>query len=191
MLKKLISIALSLCLIFNISVMAENTNATVDETAPEVSVQMHQGEQGDIGMPPSGEMPSRGTPPGMPNGEMPPKGMNKGQRPSGEFMPPQGEFTPPQNDNSNNNAEGVAPQTDGNASAENTQTPSGEPQFGGQMPEGMGGFPGNMQNFNGQTQETEPMTFSGFVKTNSTPITSAILLALAFVFVIFYRRKNY
>ena len=54
-----------------------------------------------------------------------------------------------------------------------------------------GRIPPNMQNFNGQAQEEVPMTFSGFVKTYSTPITSVVLLGLAFIFVIFYRRKNY
>ena len=109
MLKKVIPIVISLCLIFSISVMAENENIVVEEPAPEMSEQMPQ------------------------------------------------------------NAKEL-------------------PQFEGRM---QGGFHGNMQNNNQQTKEAEPMTFWGFVKTYSTPITSVILLALAFIFVIFYRRKNY
>ncbi len=189
MLKKVIPIVLMLCLLFSISVMAENENPVSEETIPEVSQQMPQGAEerpqggrGNMGMPPSDDMQGR-TPPNMPSGEMPSEGMNRGQRPSGNF-------TPPQNNDTNNNAEATTPQ-DGDTSAENSQIPNGNHQFGGQMPGGMGGFPGNMQNFNGQTQEEVPMTFLGFVKTYSTPITSVILLALAFVFVVFYRRKNY
>lgn len=165
MLKKVITILLSICLIFSISVM---TVCAVNETVPEA--QQRAGERpggGRGGMPPTGEMPS------------------------GEFGPPQGGFAPPQSNETNNTIEATAPQTDGDTPAENSQTPGENQQFGGQMPRGMGGFPGNMQNFNEQTQEEQPVGFWGFVKTNSTPITSVILLALAFIFVIFYRRKNY
>jgi len=45
---------------------------------------------------------------------------------------------------------------------------------------------------NDQGIQTEQETdFFGFVKTYSTPVASVILLVLAFIFVIFYRRKNY
>ena len=196
MFKKVVPIVISLCLIFSISVMAENTSAVTDGSAAGASQQMPQGERtqggrGNMGTPPSGAMQGR-TPPNMPNGEIP----------QGEFTPPEG-FTPPQNagesappESSKNNTEAVTPPANENVTTENkqiqengtesNQTPGRNQQFGG-----MGGFPGNMQNFNGQTQEAEPMTFGSFVKTYSTPITSVILLALAFIFVIFYRRKNY
>ena len=141
MLKKVIPIVLTLCLMLGVSVMAENTNPINDANAPEISEQMPKGTpespQGggdNMGMPPMGDMQNGGMPPNMQNGGMSRQGMNNGQMPEGRFM-------------------------------------------------------GN--NFNGQTQEAEPMTFLGFVKTYSTPITSVILLAFAFVFVIFYRRKNY
>ena len=206
MLKKVIPIVVVLCLIFGISAMAENTSAVIDGSAG-ASQQMPQGERpqggrGNMGMPPSGDMQGR-TPPNMPNGEMP----------QGEFTPPEGftlpeGFTPPQNageftspESSKNSAEAVTPPANENATTENrqtqengtesNQTPGRNQQFGGQMPGGMGGFPGNMQNFNGQTQENAPKGFLGFVKTYSTPITSVVLLGLAFIFVIFYRRKNY
>ena len=147
MLKKIIPIAIALCLLFSISVMAENTSAVPDDTAAGASQQMPQGERpqggrGNMGMPLSEDLQGR-TPPNMPNGE------------------------------------------------ESGQTQGGNQQFSGQMPGGMGVFPGNMQNFNGQTQEEQPKGFLGFVKTYSTPITSVVLLGLAFIFVIFYRRKNY
>ena len=196
MLKKVIPIALALCLIFGVSAMAENTSAVTDGSAAGASQQIPQGERtqgerGNMGMPPSGDMQGR-TPPNMPNGEMP----------QGEFTPPKG-FTPPQNagefvppESSKNNAEAVTLPANENVTTENqqtqengtesNQTPGRNQQFGG-----MGGFPGNMQNFNGQTQEDAPKGFLGFVKTYSTPITSIVLLGLAFIFVIFYRRKNY
>lgn len=187
--KKVIPIVLMLCLLFSISVMAENENSISEETVPEVSEQIPQdveerpqGGRGNMGVPPSGDRQGR-TPPNMPGGDIPPEGMNRGQKTSDNF-------TPPQSNDINNNDEATTSQ-DGDTSAENSQMPNGNHQFGGQMPGGMWGFPGNMQNFNGQTHEEVPMTFLGFVKTYSTPITSVILLALAFVFVIFYRRKNY
>lgn len=102
MLKKVISITLSLCLISSVIVMAENANAVSDETVPEVSEQIPH-ERDKMRMPPMGDM---------------------------------------QDTNQDIHAE----------------------------------------------QET---SFLGFVKTYSTPITSVILLFLAFIFVIFYRRKNY
>lgn len=192
MLKKVIPMVISLCLICSISVMAENTNATNDGTAPEVEEQIPQRKQGNIQMPPADDMQGR-TPPSMPNGEMSPEGMNRGQRPSGNHDSSQnsGEFVPPQNNEANHNSETASPQTEGNTSAENSQTPGDNQQFDGQIPGGMGGFPGNMQNFNQNTQTEQETGFLGFVKTNSTPITSVILLALAFAFVVFYRRKNY
>ena len=186
MLKKVIAAALSLCLIFSISVMAVST---VDETVPDA--QQGAGERGRGGMPQRGEMP-RGD-------FAPPEGFTP---PEGDFTPPQdwGGFTPPQSTENNNNAETTVPETDEGVTAENPQTTEngeesgmtqgGNSPFGGQMPEGMGGFPGNTQSSQ-KTQAQQPTGFSGFVKTYSTPITSVILLGLAFIFVIFYRRKNY
>ena len=70
------------------------------------------------------------------------------------------------------------------------------PQYAEERPQGvrgnMGTPPfGNMQNYNQQSQAEQHTGFLGFIKTYSTPITSVILLILAFFFVIFYRRKNY
>ena len=101
MLKKVIGIILSLCLIFGICAMAENTDAVSGETIPEVSNQMPQetierpgGDRMGMGMPPMRDGQSRGTPPSMPNGEMPSRDFTP---PQGDFTPPQGDFTPPQN----------------------------------------------------------------------------------------------
>jgi len=214
MLKKVITIVLALCLIFSVSAMAENTSAVTDDTTVGASQQVPQGERpqggrGNIGMPPSGDMQGR-TPPNMGNAEMPsgdfapPEGFTPPEGvtlPNGEFTPPKnsGEFTPPQREESGS-AETTAPKTDTGVTEENQQTQeNGEEsnqtqgsnqQFGGGMPEDMGGFPGNMQSTH-NTEVQQPTGFLGFVKTYSTPITSVVLLGLAFIFVIFYRRKNY
>ena len=199
MLKKVIPIVILLCLIFSISVIAENEMPTSEDTVTEVSEQMPQGAeerpQGvrrNMGTPPSGDMQGR-TSPTMPNGKTPREGMNRGQKPSGEITPPQNaegdsavnvpQSTPAAKENAENTT---------STDEQNNHDTEENPQFEGRMPGGMqGGFPGNMQNNNQQTKDAEPMTFWGFVKTYSTPITSVILLALAFIFVIFYRRKNY
>ena len=178
MLKKVIATILSLCVIFSVSVMTVTA-------ASETQRGRGLGEMSPIGQRPSGDF-------APPEGFIPPEG---------EFAPPQnsGEFTPPQGEESSN-TETTAPQTDTGATEENQQVPenskeSGQMQggnspFGGEMPEGMNGFPGNMQS--GQnTAAEQPTGFLGFVKTYSTPITSVVLLGLAFIFVIFYRRKNY
>ena len=175
MLKKVITILLSLCLIFSISMV---TVKAVNET-------QQGGGQG--GMPPTG---------GAPSGEFaPPEGFSSQ---GGKFVPPEG-FTPPQS-NEGNNTEATAPATDA-GTAEEGQQPSengeeagqtqvGNSPFGGEMPEGMGEFFGNMQSSQNTAAE-QPTGFLGFVKTYSTPITSVVLLGLAFIFVIFYKRKNY
>ena len=197
MLKKVIPIVISLCLIFSISVMAENTSTVTDGSAAGASQQMSQGERtqggrGNMGTPPSGAMQG-GTPPNMPNGEIPREGMNRGQKPSGEFTSPQN--TDVEKNENVPQSTPAAKETAENTTStdeQNNHNTEENPQFEGRMPGGMqGGFPGNMQSNSGQTQEAEPMTFGSFVKTYSTPITSVILLALAFIFVIFYRRKNY
>lgn len=117
-----------------------------------------------------------------------------------ECLKPSGEITPPQNaevDSAVNVPQSTpaAKETAENTTStdeQNNHDTEENPQFEGRMPGGMqGSFPGNMQNNNQQTKDAEPMTFWGFVKTYSTPIASVILLALAFIFVIFYRRKNY
>lgn len=215
MFKKVIPIVVVLCMIFGISAMTENASAVTDGSAADASQQMPQDEspqggRGNMGMPPRGDMQGR-TPPNMPNGEMPqgeftpPEGFAPSEGftpPDGKFTPPQnaGEFAPPQND-VNQNTETVTPPANANVTTENQQSQEpdkeweqaqgGNQQFGGESPAGMGGFPGDKQNFSEQSQEDAPKGVVGFVKTYSTPITAIILLGLAFIFVIFYRRKNY
>ncbi len=187
MLKKTILMVIALCLMFSIVAMAENTRVVTDGSGLEASQKT----------PPSGNMQGR-TPPDMPSGGMP----------SGDFAPPEG-FTPPQNDGefnpfqgnpdqitettnptSNDNDE-TSNQQESQIGDESNQEKGGNEQFGELNPANMGGFPGNLQGFNQAAQEEQPQGFSGFVKTNSAPITSVVLLVLAFIFVIFYRRKNY
>mgnify|MGYP003290343475 CR=1 FL=1 len=199
MLKKVIPIVILLCLIFSISVMAENEISTSEETVPEVLEQIPQGaeeqpqgDRGNKGTPPSGDMPDR-TSPTMPNAKTPREGMNRGQKPSGEVTPPKNtEFGNTEKVSQSTSAVEESAENETSTDEQNNHNTEENPQFEGRMPGGMqGGFPGNMQSNSGQTQEAEPMTFGSFVKTYSTPITSVILLALAFIFVIFYRRKNY
>lgn len=186
--KKVISVAMAVCLLLGIGIM---TVGAMPETEPQT--QQNQGQRpggGRGGMPQMGEMPS---------GEFtPPEGFTL---PEG-FTPPQmeGEFTPPQRNESNVNTPALTPEAGEESVRENGQTTensqaAAETQqenvpFGGQMPEGMGSFPGNMQNSRDTATEQET-GFLGFVKTYSTPILSVVLLGLAFLFVIFYRRKNY
>lgn len=70
---------------------------------------------------------------------------------------------------------------------ENTQQPWGGMQGGrGQF----GTFPG-MQQDDAQVEQKTSKTFKDIVLEYLTPIISVVLLAIAFVFVIFYKRKTY
>ena len=178
---------LSLCFLFSISAMAEN-EGTVSDNNNSQAVQEMPMQGGEI--PQGGQ---RGTPPQMPNGERP-QGANRGsQMPQGEFAQSQNaetsndEVALPQNEN-NQDVNEIPENNIQNPDDVSEQNGQQNRQFPGDM---QGGFHGNMQNSNQPTQETEPMTFGNFIKTYSTPITSVILLALAFVFVSFYKRRNY
>ena len=167
MLKKVIPIVLSLCLILGISVMAEKTVG--NENIPNTS----------------SERPMRGD-------------FDPSKIPEG-FTPPEGAFTPPQSSENDAAAEITAPKANEGATEENPQaTENGEEAeqtqnlnspFDRQKPEEMGGFTGSMQN--GNTALKRQTGFLGFVKTYSTPITSVVLLGLAYLFVVFYKRKHY
>ena len=187
MFKKVITTVFSLCLIFGICAM---TVSAADETQQN-------------GMPWSGVMQSGEL--AIPEGFTAPEGFNPSD---GEITFPQnsGEFTPPQNEESES-SQATDSQTDTRVTSENQQASEnsdwsgqtqgrnqqfdgriqgGNPPFGG----GMGGFSGNMTNSQ-NTVSNQSAGFLGFVKTYSTPVTSIILLGLAFIFVVFYRRKNY
>ena len=200
MLKKVIAIVVVLCLIFGINAIAENTSTVTDGSTTGAEQQIPPGERpqggrGNRGVQPSSDMQGI-TPPNMPNGEPSPAEFT----PPEGFTPPNGEFTPSQN-TVNQYTQTATSLANDDVTTENQQAPKNSEESGqtqgenqqlaGQMPGGMGGFPGNMQNFNVQTQEEEPEGFLGFVKTYSTPIASVILLGLAFIFVVFYKRKNY
>lgn len=151
MIKKIIPVILSLCLVLSISVYAENAQQSDDTNAPAVSEQM----------------PTDGARQGGGMGGMRPSGGNfgNGERP-----------TPPGMGNNNEQGE--------------NQQPSGQNNSwqGGNQPSGQNNWPGN---FSQNTATAEPMSLLGFVSEYQTPIISLVLLALAFVFVKFYKRKNY
>lgn len=171
---------------------SEDTVTEVSEQIPQGAEERPQGVRRNMGTPPSGDMQGR-TSPTMPNGKTPREGMNRGQKPSGEVTPPQNtEFGNTEKVSQSTPAAKETAENETSTDEQNNHNTEENSQFEGRMPGGMqGGFPGNMQNNNQHTKDAEPMTFWGFVKTYSTPITSVILLALAFIFVIFYRRKNY
>ena len=132
MVKKVIVLIFSVCLVLSICVKAETTNTENVQSIPAQSQRMPEGER--IGR---GDFPEDMAPPSerMFDDEIP--------------MPD-----------------------------------------GGIFQEGQGGIPVSMQNNNNTVAEKET-GFLGFIKTYSTPITSVFLLILAFIFVIFYKRKNY
>ena len=154
MLKKIIVIALSLCLVCSITVMSVNASPEgIDQATIESSNGKREGKPQMDRTPPEGFVPS------------------------GDFAPPQGGMA--------KTTEETAHQTENNETPQMPQMQGGNRQFGGQMG-GMGRFPGGFSEQNTQTDEEK-----SFVKEYATPITSGVLLVLAFIFVIFYRRKNY
>ena len=171
MIKRTIPIILCLILVFGISVSATNIqgdtpteNSQTTEEIPNRQERPQGGGRGNMGMPPE-----------MPNGEMPPQ-MN-GQA-NAENQQQSGQSS------SGSNAENTMG-TEGNANPDATQRGKGN----------MGGFRGEMApGMTEQEQKTEEKTENKiliFVKTYSTPIISVVLLAFAFVFVIFYKKKTY
>ena len=189
MIKKVLPIILCLIFVFGISVSAANTqgdtpteNSQTTEEMPNCQERPQGGGRGNMGMPPnmpSGEappeLPEGMTPPEMPNGEMPPQ-MN-GQA-NAENQQQSGQSS------SGSNAE------NGTASEENAnpdRIQRGEGNMGGFR----GEMPPGMTEQEQSTEEKAENKILTFVKTYSTPIISVVLLALAFVFVIFYKRKTY
>lgn len=182
MLKKVITVAVSVCLMCNIGVLAEETPAS-SETAPATST----------------ERPMRGNfdPSQIPQGNFDPS-----QMPQGNFDPsqiPQGGFPSRTGKNDVNKLENTVPVEEGkgvneqtsqnndeNAQREQRQSPFGE-GFSGNM----GGLPGNMQNSEINIDSTQQTGFLGFIKTYETPITALALLGAAYLFVLLYKRKHY
>ena len=207
MIKKILPIILCLMLVFGISVSATNTqgdtpteNNQTTEEMPNRQERPQGGGRGNMGMPPnmpSGEappeLPEGMIPPEMPNGEMPPKlpeGMTPPEMPNDE-MPPQ------INGQANAENQQQSGQSSSGSNAENTTATEGNtnPNAIGRGEGEMGGFRGEMPpGMTEQEQKTEEKAENKiliFVKTYSTPIISVVLLAFAFLFVIFYKRKSY
>lgn len=131
-----------------------------------VTTNRDQGESGEIpqgrgGM--RGQIPMQGGP--MPQGEMP-------QMPVNPQEPP---------------ANGKA-DADIKSDAQQWQNPRGEMNFGGRGPFGERLDEGETKN---PTQKVGIKENEPFYKKYFTPILSIVLLAFAFVFVIFYKRKTY
>lgn len=200
MIKRVAVCILCMMMALSICVSAESMQSGIDavteqQTMPQNGERPAGGRGGMGGMqPPNGErppMPADGEMPQRPEGEAPAE--FNGERP----QPPRDEAM--QQTTGTTTGESKEPKKD-NGTAEETQktNESGETtadkEF--EMPQGgmggRGGFGGMMQQGQNTTEtESTPMTFAGFLKEYQTPIISVILLALAFVFVIFYKRKIY
>ena len=171
MIKKILPIILCLILVFGISVSAANTQGDTPTENNQTTEEMPNRQE----RPQGGGRGNMGIPPEMPNGEMPPQ--INGQA-NAENQQQSGQSS------SGSNAEnGTA--TEENANPDRIQRGEGN----------MGGFRGEMPpGMTEQEQSTEEKAENKiltFVKTYSTPIISVVLLAFAFVFVIFYKRKSY
>lgn len=211
MLKKIIWAVLSLCLLFGISAMAENTvnQDIVPAASSEVPAkggfdpsQMPQGDFDPSKMPQGGFDSSK-----MPRGDfdpskMPQGGFDPSQMPEGSFMPPSGNGTMADNipnapkDSGTENGKSQKPEEGAQTNDENAsdleignRTDDDKSAFGGGLPGDS--FPGTMQDGVPNTEEEQQIDFFGFVRTYATPITSVILLALAYLFVFLYKRKHY
>ena len=85
------------------------------------------------------------------------------------------------------NTQGDTP-TENNQTTEEMPNRQERPQGGGR---GNMGMPPGMTEQEQSTEEKTENKILTFVKTYSTPIISVVLLAFAFLFVIFYKRKSY
>ncbi len=189
MMKKIIPILLCFTLLFSVSVFAVNSETETSENTVAVTGEMPQQQSGNgqgkgrfgMGNPPqrgdmqNGDMPS--MPPGdMPSGEMP-------SMPSGEMSP--NRMTPPQN--------GESATQDGTQ-----QTPDGSSDQTFAPRDDMKGFSKDFMTENAEdiedteaTQEQSATGIVNFLQTYSTPITALVLLLLAFIFVMVYKRKRF
>lgn len=195
MIKRIIPIILCLILVFSISVSATNTT---EDTIAENSQATEEFPQRQ-GRPQGGGRGNMGTPPEMPNGEMPPdlpEGMAPPEMQSRENQD-EGNVSPQINGQANAENQQQSGQSSSGSNAENTTATEGNtnPNAIGRGEGEMGGFRGEMPpGMTEQEQKTEEKAENKiliFVKTYSTPIISVVLLAFAFLFVIFYKRKSY
>lgn len=217
MIKKIMPIALGLIIALSVCVSAENTTGEVTEDTQTTAEEMPQqgrgggrmggGQQGNRGpqgadmQPP--EMPSGGE--NMPGNEppAPPETTNvdnahNQENAASENVPPE---IPAKTGADNPDAAKSTEENTGETASENTENlPQNDgqkmPAFGGGRGEMMqgGAFPGMVENSEISQEETkdeEKNDVLTWLKTYQTPVFSMVLLALAFVFVIFYKRKRY
>ena len=169
MIKRIILCTLCMMLCFSVCTFADEVVDQQQTTKPQQGEQM----RGSAGM--------RGF-----LGEVQPV---EGQRPPEITMPDSGnmpQFEVPFRDNMP-----TMPQdgeNNGVVRGEDSQQPPEQNIDGGRVP--FGDFPG-MQPNDYQTEVETPKTFKEIAIEYFTPIVSLILLALGFVFVIFYKRKTY
>ena len=189
MIKKILPIILCLMLVFGISVSATNTQGDTPTENNQTTEEMPNRQE----RPQGGGRGNMGIPPEMPNGEMPPKlpeGMTPPEMPNDE-MPPQ------INGQANAENQQQSGQSSSGSNAENATATEGNtnPNAIGRGEGEMGGFrgeiPPGMTEQEQKTEEKAENKILTFVKTYSTPIISVVLLAFAFLFVIFYKRKSY
>ncbi len=183
MVKKIIACTAAFMLAFSMCALGEPVAET---TAPEATAAPAQTQEG---MPQGG----RGgmQPPQMPTGEAPMGGeMQPPEIPGGEM--PQGEGIQPPEIPASEAAGSTAPQSETQISPENGTPEGTEGEAAAEMPTGRGGrmgggMMGQMQETTEAEPQTESGTFMGFVREYFTPILSVVLLALAFLFVKFYK----
>lgn len=183
MIKRILPIILYLCLISGVTAMAANSTDGTNADMPAVTEEMPTqdggnrqggGPDGMGGQHPGGENAQGGKAPAMPDGEMP----------IGEATPPEENGQQEQPSNSENTVD---------TTTDTTDERSNRMQSGG-MNGGMDGMNGGMREDTQNTENGETASQDGIldlIKIYSTPITAVILLALAFVFVLFYKRKTY
>ena len=152
----------ALMLILTVSIVAFGANEETPQQPAEENIQMPREEFNQEGR-------MRGERP-MPSGEMPP--MANGEIPETPRTP---------------NENGEISQGENNTT-ENWQRPNGNMEFGGRGPFGRGFNENEMQN---PTQEVGLKEEVNFFEEYFTPILSVVLLVLAFIFVIFYKKKSY
>lgn len=179
MIKKIIPVFLCICLSFAVICYGENTVETPGNIpTPPQGVMPADGEFPQMeGMPPMGEMPPQGEVPAM--GERP----SRGEMPQGGVNPAEGSSMP---------TSPVSPETQQptEQEAENNQNPDTitEATPTENMPQQEDGREqGRMPSF-GQSQSVET---ESFLDKYLDAIVSVILLILAYVFVIFYKRRQY
>lgn len=210
MIRKFLYALLLLCMMFAVTAAAENENdANGQQPTMSENMQAPPGGRRDR---PGGNMPN-GERPQMPDGNAPPQNDGTDRRPpaqnaeqgqtaengqtaetvangNSENMPSGRETNemPSGNDNTDDRPQ---PPTENGETAENggDDMRRGGPGMGGQPPQG--DMPSDMNDVANNAETQSSSKFATFTKEYATPITSIVLLVLAFVFVVLYKRKSY